>query len=140
MKKRLLFVCTHNSARSQMAEGLVNARYGDRYVARSAGTGPRGVHRLAVEVLGEIGIDISEHVSESVSAYMGERFDLVVTVCDHAKEECPFFPGAASHESVSFRDPADAAGSCDEESTRNAFRAVRDEIGAWLGRRFGADG
>ena len=93
MKKKVLFICTHNSARSQMAEGLMRTLYPDRYVVFSAGTEPRGVNPYAVKGMAEIGIDISLHRSKSLDEFLDMKFDYVVTVCDHAKQICPFFPG-----------------------------------------------
>lgn len=91
-KLRVLFVCTHNAARSQMAEGLLRALAGDRYEVYSAGTDPRGVHPLAVRVMQELGIDLSTHCSKSVETYRTIPMDYVVTVCDHAREHCPYVP------------------------------------------------
>jgi len=133
MKKRVLFVCTHNSARSQVAEGLLRSRYGNHYDVASAGTEPTRVHPLAVQVMGEIGIDISDHVSQHVEEYLGQTFDLVVTVCDHAKEVCPFFPGAAEYVHVGFPDPS---GEGDPANRLIAFRRVRDMIVQWVDEHF----
>ncbi|MFI5277806.1 MAG: arsenate reductase ArsC [Ktedonobacterales bacterium] len=129
--RRVLFLCTHNSSRSQMAEGFLRARGGSPYAAFSAGTRPGGIHPLAVRAMAELGVDISEqagHRSEGLDAYAGQRFDLVVTVCDSAAEECPFFPGAKRQEHWGFPDPSAATGS--EEQRLEAFRRVRDAIGA----------
>ncbi|HZC07221.1 MAG TPA: arsenate reductase ArsC [Ktedonobacterales bacterium] len=129
--KRVLFLCTHNSSRSQIAEGFLNARGGDRYAAFSAGTRPGGINPLAVRVMAEIGIDISEaagHFSKGLDAYAGQPFDLVVTVCDSAAEECPFFPGARRQTHWGFPDPAAVTGSDDERLA--TFRQARDAIGA----------
>jgi arsenate reductase len=127
---RVLFLCTHNSSRSQMAEGLLRARGGDRYAVFSAGTHPRGIHRLAVQVMREIGIDISDaagHRAKSLDEFAGQPpMDLVVTVCDDAAEECPYFPGARRQEHWGFPDPSAITGS--EEKRLTAFRAVRDAI------------
>ena len=133
-KKSALFLCTHNSARSQMAEGLLNHLRGDRYQAYSAGTEPGAVHPLAVKVLAEIGIDISAHQSKHVREFVDRELDLVVTVCDNAREACPFFPGAKAVEHESFPDPAAVVGS--EETKLTAFRSVRDAIMKWLEKRF----
>src|SRR5215472_6302059 len=114
---RVLFLCTHNSSRSQMAEGWLQTRGGTRYAAFSAGTHPRAVHPLAIRAMAELGIDISEaagHYAKSLDTFQGQTFDLVVTVCDDAAEECPFFPGARRQEHWSFPDPSAAEGS-DEE-------------------------
>jgi arsenate reductase len=128
---RVLFLCTHNSSRSQMAEGLLRARGGKRYEALSAGTHPRGVHPLAVAAMREIGIDISEaagHRAKSLREFAGQTIDLVVTVCDDAAEECPFFPGARRQEHWGFPDPSAVTGS--EKVRMQAFRNVRDAIAA----------
>lgn len=128
-KIRVLFVCTHNSARSQMAEGLLNALLGDRYEAASAGTEPRGVHPLAVQVMDEIGVDIRHHRSKSVEEFRDEWFDVVVTVCDHARETCPFFPNARRRMHHGFPDPSAVE---DPQEQREAFRKVRDAIREWI--------
>lgn len=125
----VLFLCTHNSSRSQMAEGLLRARGGGRYVVYSAGTQPRGVHPLAIAAMREIGIDISEaagHRAKGMGEFAGQSIDLVVTVCDDAAEECPFFPGARRQEHWGFPDPSAATGS--EEERLAVFRRVRDAI------------
>jgi arsenate reductase (thioredoxin) len=127
---RVLFLCTHNSSRSQIAEGLLRARGGDRYAVFSAGTHPRGVHPMAIQVMREIGIDISEaagYRAKSLDEFKGQPpMDLVVTVCDDAAEECPFFPGARRQEHWGFPDPSVVTGS--EEERLAAFRSVRDAI------------
>lgn len=126
-KKRVLILCTGNSCRSQMAEGLVNHLLADQWEAHSAGTRPAlQVHPLAVEAMAEIGIDISAGVPESVALYKADRWDLVFTVCDSAKEKCPAFTRPVEQLHISFDDPADATGT--EEERRAAFRRVRDEI------------
>ena len=129
IRTRVLFLCTHNSSRSQMAEGLLHARGGDRYAVSSAGTHPRTVHPLAVRAMAELSIDISEaagYRAKSLDEFRGQPFDLVVTVCDDAAEECPFFPGARHQVHWSFPDPSAAMGSEDERL--EAFRDVRDAI------------
>lgn len=129
VKERVLILCTGNSARSQMAEGLLRAMAGERFEVESAGTHPSRVNPLAVEAMRERGIDISGHRSKALSEFAGRRFDHVITVCDNAKESCPVWPGArALHHS--FEDPAAAEGSDAERLT--AFRRVRDEIEHWL--------
>jgi len=126
MKKTVLFLCTGNSARSQMAEAIVNHRLGDRWEAVSAGTRPAGfVHPMAVRVLREIGIDHTGR-SKSVDEFKGRPFDLVVTVCDTAAEECPLWLGQGKRVHVGFPDPAAAAGG--EEEILAAFRSVRDAV------------
>jgi arsenate reductase (thioredoxin) len=125
-KQRVLFLCTHNSARSQMAEGLLRALAGDRFEAMSAGTEATRVRPLAVRAMEEIGIDISGQESETLDRYLQERFDHVITVCDDANESCPFFPGAQSRLHWSFEDPSKAEGT--EEERLEVFRSVRDRI------------
>lgn len=133
-KKSVLFICTHNSARSQMAEGLLRSMYGDRYDSFSAGTVKSSVSPYAIRAMTEIGIDISDHRSKSVEEFREKSFDYVVTVCDRAKETCPFFPGKV-HIHQSFEDPA-GIGETDEERME-AFRRVRDEIKKWIVDNFG---
>ena len=129
---RVLFLCTHNSSRSQMAEGLLRARGGDRYQVFSAGTHPRAVHPLAVKAVAELGIDISEqagHRAKGIEAFDAEPpVDLVVTVCDEAAEDCPYFPGARRQEHWGFPDPSTVTGSVGERLA--VFRRVRDAIAA----------
>jgi len=127
--RRVLFLCTHNSARSQMAEGLTNALLRGCWQACSAGTVATAVRPEAIRVLAELGIDISHHRSKSIAEFAGETFDLVVTVCDNARESCPFFPGKrVVHQS--FFDPASVEG--DEETRLAGFRRVRDELREWI--------
>ena len=126
-RRRVLILCTGNSCRSQMAEGLVNARLGDRWEAHSAGTAPaERVHPLAVQVMAEAGIDISRGAPKSIGPALDEAWDLVVTVCDSAHETCPVFPRAVATVHESFTDPALAEGT--EEERVQVFRRVRDEI------------
>ena len=133
--KKILFICTHNSARSHMAEGFVNALYGESYLAFSAGTEPSKVNPYAVRVMQEIGIDISDHRSKSVDEFLDQDLDYVVTVCDHAKEVCPFFPGGRKALHKGFQDPASVAGTEDEKLS--LFRRVREEIREWVEKIFG---
>lgn len=126
MKKRVLFLCTHNSARSQMAEGLLRKMAGDRFEVYSAGTEQTRVQPLAIEAMREIGIDISGHTSKTLDAFEGQSFDYVITVCDRANESCPIFPGGTERIHWSFEDPTAATGT-DEQKLR-AFRTVRDSI------------
>ncbi|MEX0784999.1 MAG: arsenate reductase ArsC [Dehalococcoidia bacterium] len=133
-KQRVLFICTHNSARSQMAEALLRHRYGERYEAQSAGTEPSRVHELAIEAMSELGIDVSGQQAKLVDDLAGEAFDFVVTVCDDAKEACPTFPNAGRALHWSLPDPSRAAGSHDERLA--AFRSVRDEIARLLDETF----
>lgn len=130
MKKKVLFVCTHNSARSQIAEGYMNARHKDRYEAFSAGTEVSTVSPCAVLVMKEIGIDISQQRSKSLDEFDGEKMDLVVTVCDNVKAACPFFPGTKKTIHMSFPDPKSFTGSGEELLA--GFRKVRDEITRWI--------
>ncbi len=123
---RILVLCTGNSARSQMAEGLFRHCVGDRYEVFSAGTKPTSVRPEAIEVMREIGIDISKHRSKSVEEFVGQEFTYVITVCDNAKESCPVFPGKTQRIHWSFADPAAAQGS--EEERKAVFRQIRDQI------------
>ena len=127
-KSKVLILCTGNSARSQMAEGLFRQAGGDRYEVFSAGTKPSQVRPEAVAVMREIGIDISGHRSKSVDEFAGQEMDLVITVCDNAKESCPIFPGATQRLHWPFEDPAALAGS--EEQRLAAFRSIREQIRA----------
>jgi arsenate reductase len=119
-------LCTHNSARSQMAEGLLRALAGARFEIHSAGTEATVVRPLAIRAMEEIGVDISGQESKTLERYLGEPFDYVITVCDDANEACPFFPGAKNRLHWSFGDPSRAGGS--EEDRLALFRRVRDEI------------
>jgi arsenate reductase (thioredoxin) len=125
-KARVLFVCTHNSARSQMAEGLLRNLAGDRFEAHSAGTEATHVRPLAIRAMEEIGVDISGQESKTLDRYLGEPFDYVITVCDDANEACPFFPGAQSRLHWSLPDPSAAEGT--EEERLAVFRSVRDAL------------
>jgi len=125
--KKVLILCTGNSCRSQMAEGWINRELGDTWLARSAGTDPATrVHPFAVRAMAEVGVDIRGGVPENIDRYHDQPWDLVITVCDSARETCPVFPGAVEQIHISFPDPADAEGSDDERMA--VFRAVRDEI------------
>lgn len=130
-KKRVLILCTGNSARSQMAEGLLRSIADDRFDVESAGVAPSQVRPEAVEVMSEIGIDISAHRSKSVDEFANQDFDYVVTVCDNARETCPVLPGNAIKIHQSFEDPP-APGTADRETTLKIFRRVRDEIRDFL--------
>lgn len=125
-KKRVLILCTGNSARSQMAEALLRHDAADRFQVASAGVEPTRVRPEAVEVMGEIGIDILEHRSKSVDEFVGQKFDYVITVCDNANERCPIFPGKTKRMHWSFDDPAAVEG--DHDTRLKVFRRVRDEI------------
>jgi len=130
-RTRVLVLCTGNSARSQMAEGWLRHLGGDRFEAFSAGTHPASrVNPLAVKAMAEVGIDISGQYPKHLQQYLGERFDYVITVCDSANEECPFFPGAVKRIHHGFEDPSLAPG--DEAERLAAFRRARDEIGEYV--------
>ena len=129
-KKRVLILCTGNSARSQMAEGLLRHDAGDRFDVFSAGTRPSKVRPEAISVMRELGIDITGHRSKSVDEFVGRSFDYVLTVCDNAKESCPIFPGQAARIHRSFDDPAELQGTEDERLA--LFRRVRDELRTYL--------
>jgi arsenate reductase len=144
-KKKVLFLCTHNSARSQMAEGLLRGIYGDRYESYSAGVKATTVNPLAVLAMKEIGIDISSQYSKTPQEFQDTIFDVAVTVCDNAKTACPICstnlelpsksPRAKEVIHYSFEDPAAAVGS--EEEKLEVFRRVRDEIKDWISKTFG---
>jgi len=125
-KQRVLFLCTHNSARSQMAEGFLRSLAGDRFDVASAGTEATRVHPLARGAMAELGIDISGHTSKVVDELVDQPWDYVITVCDAANESCPVFPKKSSRLHWSFEDPSRATGSDDQRL--EAFRHVRDQI------------
>jgi arsenate reductase len=127
-KQRVLILCTGNSARSQMAEGLLKNMAGERFEVFSAGTRPVGLNPNAVKAMSEINIDIASHRSKSVEEFAGQQFDYVITVCDNAKESCPIFPGGTTRLHHSFEDPAAAPAGQQLET----FRRVRDELRDWL--------
>jgi len=135
-KKRVLILCTGNSARSQMAEGILRDIAGDRFEVESAGVAPSHVRSEAIEAMSDIGIDITSHRSKSVDEFTGDEFDHIITVCDNARESCPVFPGSAERIHWSFDDPAAVEGT--DAERLNAFRRIRDEIRDRL-RRFVAD-
>ncbi|MGD0781538.1 MAG: arsenate reductase ArsC [Candidatus Aminicenantales bacterium] len=134
LRKRVLFLCTANSARSQLAEALVNHDLGDRFEAFSAGTAPTRPRPEALRVLAELGIDHSRARSKSLDEFAGRAFDFVVTLCDGANETCPLFFGGVRRAHLGFEDPARAAGT--EDDILAAFRRVRDlirrDVEAWL--------
>jgi len=134
MKPKVLFLCTGNSARSQMAEGYLRHVAGERFEALSAGIAPKGLNPLAVEAMREVGIDISSQESKDVITLLGQHVPYVVTVCDNAKERCPIFPGTWEFLHWSFEDPAEAVGSHEERLA--VFRRVRDEIVTHIDERF----
>jgi arsenate reductase len=125
---RVLFLCTHNSARSQMAEGLLRAIGGDRFAPLSAGTVATGVRPEAIEVMRELGIDISEQSSKTIEPFLSVRIDWLITVCDQAREACPVLPGVARQRHWSIADPSAAEGSA--EARLAAFREARDDLAA----------
>jgi arsenate reductase len=126
MKKKVLFLCTGNSCRSQMAEGFLRHFGGDKYEAYSAGVDPAQVNPLSVKVMQESGIDISDQISQSAIEFTGEEFDYVVTVCDNAKQTCPVFPGGYEKIHWDLKDPAEAEGT--NEEILQFFRTIRDQI------------
>lgn len=130
MKKTVLILCTGNSARSQMAEGLLRHDAGDRFEVASAGTHPSRVRPEAIAVMKEIGIDISGQRSKSVDEFASRGFDYVLTICDNAKESCPIYPGHGNRIHKGFEDPAAVEGSIEERL--DAFRKVRDQIREYL--------
>ena len=130
-KKRVLILCTGNSARSQMAEGFLREMGGNNFEVESAGIDPSKVRSEAIEAMREIDIDISGHRSKSADEFVGQQFDYIITVCDNAKETCPIFPGKATRIHQSFEDPPpETVG--DYPSRLKIFRRVRDEISEWL--------
>lgn len=129
-KSRVLILCTHNSARSQMAEGFLRSVAGDRFEVASAGTEAARVHPLATRAMAEIGIDLGGHTSKTLDAFREQSWDYVITVCDSAAERCPLFPGPARRIHWSFEDPSAAKGTDGERLT--VFRRVRDQITARL--------
>lgn len=136
-RKKILFLCTHNSARSQMAEGILKNLYGDLYEAFSAGSEPTSVNPIAVQAMSEIGIDISHNRSKHVNEFVGKEFDLVVTLCSDARETCPFVPGARKYIHHGFVDPA---ASSNLAKALVLFREVRDELTEWISKEFGDHG
>ena len=133
-KAKVLFLCTGNSARSQMAEGYLRHVASERFEAMSAGIEPKGLNPLAVEAMREIGIDISQQKSKDVVTLLGQHVPYVVTVCDHAKERCPIFPAAWKFLHWSFEDPVAAEGS--HEERLSVFRRIRDQIVECIDREF----
>src|SRR5512138_603240 len=126
MKRKVLFLCTHNSCRSQMAEGLINHYLGDQFQAFSAGIEATSVNPLAIRVMAELGIDISRHRSKTIEEFAGEQFDHVITLCNSANEQCPLFFGGVNRDHICFEDPSLLSGT--EEEFLSVFRRVRDEI------------
>lgn len=136
-KKKVIFICTHNSARSQMAEGILRDLYGDKFEVFSAGTAPSRINPYAVRVMEEIGIDISGHKSKNLNKFLGTNFDYVVTVCNNAKESCPVFKGGKNYVHKGFRDPSRFRGK--DEEILEGFRTIRDEIKSWIEKEFDND-
>ena len=128
LKPKVLFLCTGNSARSQMAEGFLRNMAGDYFEALSAGIEPKGLNPLAVDVMREIGIDISKQRSKDVREFLGSPIPYIITVCDNAKEHCPIFPGTFTYMHWSIEDPAAVQGT--EEEKLAVFRRIRDQIGS----------
>ena len=135
MKKRVLFVCTHNAARSQMAEGYMNAHYGDRYEAFSAGTAPGTLNPHAVRAMAEIGIDISGHRSKDLGEFYEQEMDSLVAVCEG--RICPLFPWAKEEIHQEFPDPSNLTGT--DEEVMAGVRRIRDEITGWIDATFGGN-
>lgn len=136
-KKTVLFICNHNSARSQIAEGLLRSLCGEQYEACSAGNNPGDVNPYAVKVLAELGVDISHHRSKCLQEFEGMEFDYVVTVCGGEGEACPFFPGGRNYLHKAFEDPVTVDGTNVEKC--EAFRKIRDEIKEWIKESFRGD-
>lgn len=137
-KQKVLFLCTHNSARSQMAEGLLRGLYGDRYEAFSAGTEVTRVNPYVAKAMAESGIDLSTHRSKHLNEFINDSFDYVVTVCDNAREACPYFPGGKARLHHTFSDPSAFKGS--DEEIMAGVRLVREEIKQWISETFGRPG
>ena len=135
MKKRILFICTHNSARSQMAEAFLKTLFPERFEVYSAGTQPGKLNPFVVKAMVEVGMDISGNHTKSVDEFKGDKFDLVVTVCDQAKETCPYFPGALGYLHRNFEDPSTFTGS--EEEIMEKVRQVLENIKNWILETFG---
>jgi arsenate reductase len=131
--KTVLFICTHNSARSQMAEAFLNKLCGDKYQAKSAGVTPTQINPYVAKAMAELGFDLSTHRSKSILEFQGKAFDYVVTVCNAARENCPFFPGEIEIDK-SFPDPSAFTGT--EEEILRKVRVVRDEIKNWVKSTF----
>jgi arsenate reductase len=134
-KKTILFICTHNSARSQIAEGFVMALFGDYYEAYSGGIEPTEINPYAIQVMQEVGIDISHHHAKSVNDFLDKKMEYVVTVCDQAQSSCPFFPGAKTYIHKGFQDPSELTGN--ENEILEQIRKIRDEIKTWIIETFG---
>lgn len=134
-KKSVLFICTHNAVRSQMAEAFLNNIYRDRYTSFSAGSDPTQIDPLVTSVMSEIGIDVSNHQSKGLDVFKDSKMDYIVTVCDLAHESCPYFPGGKLHLHRSFPDPSKFDGK-DEDKIKE-YRCIRDAIKKWIEEEFG---
>ena len=134
-KKSVLFICIHNAARSQMAEAILNKLYGDRYTAFSAGTDPTQIDPLVVLVMREIGVDVSNCRSKELKIFKDSAIDYVITLCDQAKESCPYFPGGIEHLHKGFSDPSEFKGKA--EDVINGYRRIRDGTQNWIEKEFG---
>jgi arsenate reductase len=134
-KQRVLFICTQNAGRSQMAEGYLRACYGDRFDTFSAGTNPTAISRKAIQVMKEIGVDISGQRSKPLAEFAGKEMDIVITLCDHARGVCPVFPWAGKTITRVFPDPGSLSGN--DEEILEGVRGIRDEIARWISREFG---
>lgn len=133
-KMKILFICTHNSSRSQMAEGIANSMFGDSFEAYSAGTSPSSVNPYAISAMKDIGINIENNRSKSVNEFNDLNFDYAVTVCDSARESCPVFTGAKKVIHKSFNDPSSTTGNSEE--ILEEFKSVRDQIKTWIEEEF----
>lgn len=133
-KRTVLFICTHNAVRSQMAEALLNNIYGDRYTAYSAGSDPSQIDPLVKTVMSETNIDVSHHRSKGFCVFQEVPLDYVITLCDQAKEACPYFPGGRFRMHKGFSDPSRFQGSA--EDLIQEYRRVRDEIKRWIEKEF----
>lgn len=133
-KKTVLFICTHNAVRSQMAEALLNHIYGNRYTAFSAGSDPTQIDPLVISVMSEIGMDVRHHRSKGLDEFKDSGLDYIVTVCDQAHESCPYFPGGSLRIHKSFPDPSKFQGN--REEVIREYRRIRDEIKKWIEKEF----
>ena len=134
LKEKVLIICNHNSARSQIAEGLLKSLYGEYYDVYSAGSDPTTVNPYAIKVMAEIGVDISENRSKSLKEFEGLEFDYVVTVCGGEGQACPFFSGGKNYFHKSFEDPVEVDGT--DQDKIDIFRRTRDEIQVWIEKTF----
>lgn len=133
-EKSVLFICSHNAVRSQMAEALLNSLCGNRYTAFSAGSDPTQLDPLVISVMSEIGIDVRHQRSKGLDAFKDSKLDYIVTVCDQARESCPYFPGGNSRIHKCFADPSKLQGN--RENVIQEYRRIRDEIKKWIEKEF----